>query len=388
MPRAAWPHAQNRMGQIRSHEVALEHGVLCLCFVMVEHRARARRAGQYCNAMTAVVGTTNGTMMAILSALSSCLGITQPLLLAPMATVAGGRLAAAVSRAGGLGLIGGGYGDAQWLSAELAAAADARVGVGFITWRLPQAQAALDVALAARPRAVMLSFGDITPYVAPIHAAGAALIAQVQSVRQALAAAAAGADVLVAQGSEAGGHGGQRGTMALVPAVVDAVGALPVVAAGGIADARGIAAAFMLGACGVMLGSRFYASREALAAASAKQAVLAASGDDTVRGAVFDHLRGWRWPAGYSLRTLANDMTARWPDAAHGVAPYLATEQAVFAAALAAADTRIAPVIVGEGVDLIHDQPAAGDIVVRLMAQAEEILAAAGRLVARAEPDE
>ncbi len=110
-----------------------------------------------------------------------------------------------------------------------------------------------------------------------------------------------------------------RGTLALVPAVVDAVAPLPVVAAGGIADARGIAAAFMLGACGVMLGTRFYGSREALATPAAQQALLTASGDDTVRGAVFDRLRGWDWPAGYSLRTLANDMTARWPGQAAGL---------------------------------------------------------------------
>lgn len=324
--------------------------------------------------------------MAIISTLTTRLSITQPLLLAPMTKVAGGRLAAAVSRAGGLGLIGGGYGDPAWLADELALAADTSIGVGFITWRLAQQPQVLALALAARPRAVLLSFGDIAPYVAAIHGAGALVIAQVQSVRQAHAAAAAGADVLVAQGSDAGGHAGQRGTFALVPAVVDVVGELPVVAAGGIADARGIAAAFMLGASGVMLGSRFYASREALADASAKQAVVAASGDDTVRGAVFDHLRGWQWPDGYSLRTLANDMTARWPGQALGLTPYLAREQAAFNAALTDGDTRIAPVIVGEGADLIHDQPAAGDIVVRLMAQAEEILAQAASRVVRAAP--
>lgn len=319
--------------------------------------------------------------MAILSALTSRLGIAQPLLLAPMANVAGGRLAAAVSRAGGLGLIGGGYGDAQWLAAELAAAEGASVGVGFINWRLEQVPQVLDLALAARPRAVLLSFGDIAPYVRRIHEAGAVVIAQVQSVRQANAAAAAGADVLVAQGSDAGGHAGMRGTLALVPAVVDAVGEMPVVAAGGIADARGIAAAFMLGASGVMLGSRFYASREALVHPHAQQAVLHASGDDTVRGAVFDRLRGWVWPDGYRLRTLSNDMTARWPGQASALEPCLAAEQAAFETALLNADTRLAPVIIGECADLLRDLPPAGEIVSRLMAQAEAILLTAGQRV-------
>ncbi len=315
--------------------------------------------------------------MASNSKLCERLGIEHPLLLAPMANVAGGELAAAVTRAGGLGFIGGGYGDPEWLGAELAAAQGAAIGVGFINWRLDQRPALLELALAARPRAVLLSFGEVTPYVAPVHAAGAALIAQVQSVQQARAARDAGADVIVAQGSDAGGHAGMRGTFALVPAVVDAVAPLPVVAAGGIADGRGIAAALMLGACGVMLGTRFYASREARVSAQAQQALLNASGDDTVRGAVFDRLRGWDWPAGYSLRTLANDMTARFPGQAADLDDALATHKQTFERALAVGDTRIAPVIVGEAADLIHDLPPAADIVRRLMADAQTLLATA-----------
>jgi nitronate monooxygenase len=319
--------------------------------------------------------------MAITSKLCERLGIEHPLLLAPMANVAGGELAAAVTRAGGLGLIGGGYGDPEWLGAELAAAQGAVIGVGFINWRLEQRPALLELALTARPRAVLLSFGDIAPFAATVHAAGAALIAQVQSVQQALAARDAGADVIVAQGSDAGGHAGMRGTFALVPAVVDAVAPLPVVAAGGIADGRGIAAALMLGACGVMLGTRFYASREARVSPQAQQALLNASGDDTVRGAVFDRLRGWDWPAGYSLRTLANDMTARFPGQAADLNDALATHKQTFERALAAGDTRIAPVIVGEAADLIHDLPPAADIVRRLMAEAETLLTRAHHLL-------
>lgn len=310
------------------------------------------------------------------SPLCEILGIELPLLLAPMANVAGGRLAAAVSQAGGLGLIGGGYGDPEWLGAELAVAAGAAVGVGFITWRLAVAPLVLELALAAKPRAVLLSFGDIAPFVPAIRAVGAAVIAQVQSVAQARAALAAGADVLVAQGSDAGGHAGTRGTLALVPAVVDVAGTLPVVAAGGIADGRGIAAACMLGASGVMLGSRFYASRESLAHTKAKQALLAASGDDTVRGAVFDRLRGWTWPRGYSLRTLANDMTARWPAEATELDNDLAAQRAEFERAVASGDTRLAPVIAGEAADLIHDLPPAGEIVMRVMAEARALLTA------------
>ncbi|MBK8956994.1 MAG: nitronate monooxygenase [Proteobacteria bacterium] len=312
--------------------------------------------------------------MASVNPLCERLDIAEPLLLAPMAGVAGGRLAAAVSRAGGLGLVGGGYADVEWLGRELAQLEGQAFGVGFITWRLASQPRALDIALAARPRAVLLSFGDIAPYVGAVHDAGAVLIAQVQSVAQARAARDAGADVIVAQGGEAGGHGGTRGTLALVPAVVDAVAPLPVVAAGGIGDGRGIAAALVLGARGVMLGTRLYGSREALAPAAAQQALLAASGDATVRGAVFDRLRGYEWPAGYALRTLANDMTARWPGDAAALPAELGAQRAEFERAMAAADTRIAPVIVGEAADLIADLPSAEILVERLMREARMLL--------------
>ena len=307
--------------------------------------------------------------------LRGVLGIEQPLLLAPMAYVAGGRLAAAVSAAGGLGLIGGGYGDPEWVGAELDAAGSAAIGIGFITWRLAHNPLVLDLALERSPRAVLLSFGDISPYVARIKSAGARVIAQVQTVAHALAARDAGADVLVAQGAEAGGHAGERSTFPLVPAVVDAVAPLPVVAAGGIADGRGLAAALMLGAGGAMLGSRFYATREALASAPAKQVLVGASGDDTVRGAIFDRLRGWDWPPAYSLRTLANDMTARWPGEAAGLAGSLTQEQSTFQSAVAAADTRIAPVVAGEAADLIRDLPGASELVERIMQDARRLLA-------------
>lgn len=137
--------------------------------------------------------------------------------------------------------------------------------------------------------------------------AGVPLIAQVQTVGQAVDAAHADADIVVAQGGEAGGHGGRRGTMALVPAVVDAVAPLPVVAAGGIADGRGLAAALMLGASGALCGTVFYACDESLAHEEAKRRLVRAGGDDTVNGPIFDLLRGLEWPDGpWSLRTMRN----------------------------------------------------------------------------------
>ena len=210
--------------------------------------------------------------MPITTRLTERLGVRHPIMLAPMDIVADGRLAAAVSRAGGFGIIGGGYGDAAWLAREMDAAGDARVGVGFITWSMARQPRLLDLVLERRPPAVMLSFGEVQPHADRIKAAGALLICQVQTLEQARQAVAQGADVLVAQGAEAGGHGISRGTFPLVPAVVDVAGDIPVAAAGGIADGRGVAAALMLGADGVLMGSRFYASQEAAALASGEAA--------------------------------------------------------------------------------------------------------------------
>ena len=163
--------------------------------------------------------------MTISTRLTERLRVEHPIMLAPMDVVADGKLAATVSKAGGFGIIGGGYGNEAWLARELDAAGDARIGVGFITWSMAKNPRLLDIALERKPAAIMLSFGDVEPHVGKIKSAGALMICQVQTVEQAKEGAANGADVLVAQGAEAGGHGISRGTFALVPAVVDAVAA-------------------------------------------------------------------------------------------------------------------------------------------------------------------
>jgi nitronate monooxygenase len=185
--------------------------------------------------------------MAIKTPLTELLDIEHPILLAPMDLVSGGRLAAAVSAAGGLGLIGGGYGDGNWIKDEFAAAGNQVVGVGFITWSLAKQPELLDRALEYDPAAIMLSFGDPAPFVGKIKDAGTKLICQVQTVADARAAVDLGADVIIAQGTEGGGHAATRSTFTLTPAVVDAIAPVPVAAAGGVADGRGLAAALMLG---------------------------------------------------------------------------------------------------------------------------------------------
>ncbi|MDE2227702.1 MAG: nitronate monooxygenase [Alphaproteobacteria bacterium] len=324
--------------------------------------------------------------MTLRTRLTEKLGIVHPILLAPMGAVSGGRLAAAVSDAGGLGLIGGGYGDTAWLDREFAAAGNRRVGCGFITWSLAKNPALLDRVLAHAPAAIMLSFGDPRPFAARIRAANSILICQVQSRDHALQALDAGAEILVAQGTEAGGHGGTRATLPLVPALADLVAARApgamVVAAGGIADGRGLAAALTLGAEGVLVGTRFYASAESLGHANAKARIAAAAGEETVRTSVFDIVRGHDWPDRITGRALRNDFTARWHGSERALAAALERETPRYKAAAEAGDAATAVIFAGEGADLIDDVPPAGVIVARIMAEAERALEAAARRLA------
>lgn len=312
--------------------------------------------------------------MAIKTELTKKLGISAPVLLAPMGMVSGGRLAAAVTSAGGLGMIGGGYCDSDWLRKEIKEAGNIQVGVGFITWALEQNPGLLDIVIAQRPKAIFLSFGQLGRFVAPVKQADLPLIAQIQSVEQARIAVEEGADIIVAQGTEAGGHGSARSTLPLVPAVVDAVGNVPVVAAGGIADGRGLAAALMLGASGVLCGTAFLAADEALAHPNVKAAVVSASGDRTSRGKVFDTIRGYDWPSPWNIRTLDNDFSRRWESDSEGLQRDLEQQKANYAAARDAGDVSITAVIAGEAVDLIHAQQPAADILNAMVAQAEDLL--------------
>jgi nitronate monooxygenase len=320
-------------------------------------------------------------MPVIETALTRLLGIEHPILLAPMGSAAGGRLAAAVTHAGGLGIIGSGYANADTIRRERAEAGNARLGIGFILWALERNPAALDVALDANPAAVMLSFGDPAPFTGRIKEAGCKIICQVQTLEQARRAAEAGADVIIAQGRDAGGHSGMtRGTMGFVPAAVDAVAPIPVVAAGGITDGRGMAAALSLGAAGVLMGTRFTATQESLWDPAMKAAAVAAGGDDTAQTRVFDIVRGAPWPAIYPGRALRNDFSAQW----HGREEELTGDQAVQEKAYLATGendfgTRV--VWTGEGVDLVHDIPTTAEIIDRVVTQAAATLSAGARLV-------
>jgi nitronate monooxygenase len=321
-------------------------------------------------------------MATIDTALTRLLGIQHPILLAPMGSAAGGKLAAAVTHAGGLGMVGSGYASTTAIKQELGEAGNARVGVGFILWALDRNPKALDVALDAKPAAIMLSFGDPRPYTRRIKEAGSRIICQVQTLEQAKQAAGAGADVIIAQGRDAGGHSGTtRGTIGLVPAVVDAVGpSIPVVAAGGIADGRGLAAALALGAAGVSMGTRFTATRESLWEQAMKEKAVVSGGDDTAQTRVFDIVRGAAWPAIYPGRALRNDFFAQW----HGKEEALAAQQKAIEPAYVAtpADDFAQRVVwAGESVDLVRDIPSARDVIERIVDEAAAVLKGGAAMV-------
>ena len=246
--------------------------------------------------------------MALHTPLTELFGIDHPIVLAPMGDVSGGRLAAAVSEGGGLGLIGGGRGDLTMLATECALArenTEKPCGVGLLTWAVNQQ--IVDWVIAQRPAAIMLSFGDPGPFAKAVHDADIPLLSQVHTLDEAKQALDAGVQVLVAQGREAGGHHGGRSTLPFVPAVVDLAHGTPVLAAGGIGDGRGLAAALTLGAAGAMIGTRFEATHESLLSAAESKVMLKAKAEDTTTGRAIDIAARpleTRWPAQYPARTL------------------------------------------------------------------------------------
>jgi nitronate monooxygenase len=305
-----------------------------------------------------------------------------------MDVIAGGKLAAAVSGAGGLGFLGGGYADnPYWLERELAAAGNQAVGCGFITWSLRHRPELLDAAIAHRPKAIFLSFDDPEPFASRIKAAGIPLLCQLQTRADAERAIDCGADIIVAQGTEGGGHGGTRATLTLVPEIADLIAKRApqtlLCAAGGIADGRGLAAALMLGADGVVVGTRFWAAQEALVHPNLREAALAAGGDDTVRQSVLDIVRERAWPARYTGRVLRNAFVAEWLGREAELSEARAEQVARYRQATAASDASVMATIVGEGIGLIHAIEPAAVILGRMVAEAEQLLSAGPRYITR-----
>lgn len=232
-------------------------------------------------------------------------------------------------------------------------------------------------ALEARPAVISLSWPrkdqDLKPWIDRAHDAGALVTLMAGEVDEAKRAADAGADIIVAQGTEGGGHVGWMSIMALVPMVVDAVAPLPVMAAGGIADGRGFAAALALGAEGVLVGTRFLASQESGLKQAHKQAILDSDGHDTLLTEIPDLASGQVWPGAMS-RVRRNRFIERWAGREWALRQNPSAVAAAVAAARKAGDPDEAPLFIGQDAGLIHDLPSAAEIVQRMVAEAEQII--------------
>jgi nitronate monooxygenase len=333
-------------------------------------------------------GVTRIERNMITTRLTERFGIRHPILNAPMALVAGGALAAAVTEAGGLGMLGGGYagtlGAEPDLEAEHALAGGQRIGIGFITWAVASAPWLLTRALALRPACLFLSFADPSPFAREILATNTPLICQAQTLKHVAQAVDAGASVIVAQGTEAGGHGGTRATLPFVPEAADYLAQhapeVLLLAAGGIADGRGLAAALLLGADGVVVGSRFWAATEALTPVAAATRGIVSTGDDTVRTTAIDALRGVAWPAEFSFRVIKNPLTEAWTGREHEAEAQRGSLRETYQQARLTGDPNIVPAVAGEAVGLVRAREPAGQMVTQMIAQATDALTAAGTL--------
>lgn len=307
-------------------------------------------------------------------------GLSVPVVAAPMAGVSTGRLAAAVSAAGGLGMLGVGPTSTPDRVRETCAVAREAgpFGVGLMAWALEQDDTLVDVVAGEAPALVSVSYGPYERWIAPLQDAGIVVATQVGTLAEAVAAEQAGVDVVVARGGEGGGHGrNDVATLPLLQTVLDAV-QVPVLAAGGIGTARGLAAVLAAGAAGGWVGTAFLICTEAATSPGARERLLSADETDTAYGRVFDVAQRLAWPPEYGGRALRNAFFDRWV----GREEQLATDDGA-AAELSAArrdgDLDVACVYAGQGVALLRAERAAADVLAEL-AGAEHLLdRAAGR---------
>ncbi len=305
----------------------------------------------------------------------SLLGIAYPIVQAGMARgYTSAALAAAVSEAGGLGVLGCLDRSAAETISEIERIRELTgrpFAVNFVLHRLDEEVFA--AALRRRVPIIMSFRGDPDQVVERIHAAGALSMHQVTTAAEVRQALAAGVDVLVAQGVEAGGHMGPNPLWSLLPAIVDLAGATPVLAAGGIVDGRGLAAALCLGAQGVVIGTRFLATPESPARPSHKEAIVRAGSDDTTASEMFDILWGANWP-GVQARAIRNRLTERWAGREDALRAVRDEALATLHQAEAADDSEEMVLLAGVGAARINEIVPAGDLVRAIAAEASDVL--------------
>jgi nitronate monooxygenase len=294
------------------------------------------------------------------TSLTERLGLRQPIVQAPMGGVAGPALASAVSEAGALGMLTAGPNDGPEKVEREAAQMTERFGIGTLAWRLDEDPEILDAAIAAKPAAISISAGQIVPHAARVVEAGIPLFVQVSTADGARCAVAAGADFVVAQGTDAGGHTGAVPTLPLLEAVLARIEDVPVLAAGGIATGRGLAGVLAMGCAGAWIGTRFAATHEALGDDARKQRLVDAHESDTIHTRVFDVAQRLAWPPEFPGRALRDDFAERW-DGREDEIPEGYEGGHVYA---------------GAAVGAIADVPPAGELVERIVAEAEARLAA------------
>ncbi len=314
------------------------------------------------------------------TALCEAFGIEHPIVQAGMGPFgSGAELAAAVSNAGAIGTVGGSARPLDELGSELARVrelTDRPFVVNFTQPYLQQVPEALDVALEASPPVVSLALGDPGDLVQRAHDAGARFMQQVHTVEQAELVAGRGVDVIIAQGTEGGGFTGRIAMQVLVPQVVDAVSPIPVLAAGGIADGRGLAAALVLGASGVNVGTRFLASEESSISEEWKRAIVESRPEDAVKAEVWDSIFPKPGSGAFdvvprSLRTAFIELWEMRPDEAADDAERLGEE--IMSAVYENRMEEFVP-FTGQVVGLINDVRPAAQIVQDMVASAEAIL--------------
>lgn len=307
-------------------------------------------------------------------------GIDYPLMSSAMAMHSGATLAAAVSNAGGLGGFGAIHATngPDWVADEIGRIRDATdkpFAVGFITSFLPQFEQAFEATLEAKPPVITLSFGSPQPWLDRAKASGAKVISQVQTLQHARESVEGGADVLAAQGTEAGGHTGTMSLLPLLVSVIDAFPDTPVMAAGGIATGRALAAVLAAGADGALAGTAFLATPECREIPEEhKQLIVESDGEDTVLTRVYDLLWGMPWPKGIYERGRRNKITDEWAHREDEIAANREQIAAEVQAAERVFDPSARDVIYGESAGGVHAIRPAADVLHQICDDAERIL--------------
>jgi nitronate monooxygenase len=282
-----------------------------------------------------------------------------------------------VAEAGGIGTVamaGASATDVTALVAAVKALTARPFSANFIAWLIENDSSPLDAALEAGVASITLSFGDPAPFVDRVHSAGALLLSQVQTVEAARRSAEMGVDVIIAQGNDAGGHTGLVPLLPLLPQVVDVAGDIPVLAAGGIGDGRGLAAVLMLGAQGALMGTRFIVSDEAETIwPMLPEQVLVASADDTVWTTAIDIAQGGgrsQWPQGIGARSIRTAWLDRWAGHEDELAGVLADDRH----AEHAGGSDPTPAYAGPIAGMLTQRESAARIVTAVAAEAVDVL--------------